>query len=333
MKKTVTILLVTLLACSASAEFSKVGSAGAQFLKIGLGSRYQGMGEAAVATVNDAYAMYWNPAGLVEIDNKEISFTKVNWLLDIDMNFVGFAKQFEDVGVFGVSVAVLSMGDQEITTFAEQNGTGDFYSAYSYVIGLSFARQLTDRFAFGITGKYVGEKIHTLGAQTFAFDFGTMLYTGFRSLRMGMSITNMGPEAKFSGPDLNIGWDGRLDNNGNNPDVAAQIKTTPYDLPMTFRVGAAYDVEMGPKGMVTVAGELKHPNDNLQQGALGAEWGWDERFFLRGGYKINYDEEGLTFGVGLQTTVSNSTNLIIDYAWQDLGRLKNAQRFSVGFTF
>ena len=164
MKKILTVILVVLLARTASAEFSKVGSAGAQFLKIGVGSRYQGMGEASVATANDIYAMYWNPAGLVEIENSAVSFTNVNWVLDINLNYVGYAHYFEDIGVFGVSASVLSMDDQEITTFEEQEGTGEFYSAYSYAMGLSFARQLTNRFAFGLTAKYVGEKIGNVGS-------------------------------------------------------------------------------------------------------------------------------------------------------------------------
>ncbi len=63
MKKISLVLFMYLfIFCSVSAEFSKVGSSGAQFLKIGVGSKYQGSGEASVAFVDDAYAMYWNPA-------------------------------------------------------------------------------------------------------------------------------------------------------------------------------------------------------------------------------------------------------------------------------
>ena len=188
MKKIITLLLVLGLFGTASAEFSKVGSAGAQFLKIGVGSKYQGMGEAATAIVNDVYATYWNPAGLVGVENATIGFTNVNYVLDISLNYVAFAKRFEGVGVFGVSATVLSMGSQEITDFEHQDGTGRTYDASSYCVGLTYARQLTTKFAFGGTVKYVAEKIHLEDASGFGFDFGTTLYTGFRSLRMGMAI-------------------------------------------------------------------------------------------------------------------------------------------------
>ena len=332
MKKVILILSIFLLAMSVSAEVSKVGTAGAQFLKIGVGSRYQGMGEAAVATANDVYAAYWNPAGLVDIEKGGISFTNVNWVLDVNLNYVSFAKRFEDVGVFGVSATVLSMADQEITTFDEQTGTGSFYSANSWAVGLSYARYLTAQFAFGSTFKILGERIYNEKSAGFAVDFGTLFYTGFHSLRMGMSISNMGPELRFDGPDLDVPYDAR-DGQGNNSAVGARLKTSPYDLPLVFRVGLAYDFDMGPQSMLTVSSEIRHPSDHDQQGALGAEFSFDEQFFARAGYKINYDEEGLTFGAGLNHPISKDTRLVVDYAWQDFGRLVSAQRISVGFTF
>lgn len=332
MKKITFIVAFLLLAATVSADISKVGSSGAQFLKIGVGSRYQGMSEASVAVANDVYAMYWNPAGLVGVENSQVSFTNVNWLLDINLNYVAYARYMEDVGVFGVSATILSMDDQEITDFENQDGTGRFYSASSYAVGVSFAKQLTAKFAFGVTGKYVGEKIYNETSSSFAFDFGTMLYTGFRTLRMGMSISNMGPELQFSGSDLDVNHD-PLNDQGNNATVGARLKTTPYDLPMVFRVGMAYDIDFGAISNVTVATELKHPNDNLQQGALGLEYAYDNRFFLRGGYKFKSDEETIAFGGGLILNVTGDTDLQIDYSWQDFGRLQSSQRFSLGFTF
>jgi hypothetical protein len=160
MKKILTILVILALVGTATAEQSNVGSVGAQFLKIGVGSRYQGMGEASVATSNDIYAMYWNPAGLTEIENSAISFTNVNWILDVDLNYVGAAKYFEGFGVVGVSATVLSMGEQEVTRADAPDGTGEFYDASSYSVGVSYARQLTNQFSFGGTFKYVGEKIY-----------------------------------------------------------------------------------------------------------------------------------------------------------------------------
>ena len=329
-KAFILLLLLLLTSANAFAEFTKVGSAGAQFLKIAVGSRYQGMGEASAAIANDVYAAYWNPAGLAEIENGAISFTNVDYLLDIDLNYVGFARRFEDVGVFGISATVLSAGDQEITTLDQQDGTGEYYTVTSYAVGLSYARHLNTRFSFGASFKYIGERIHNERAEGFAIDMGTLMYLGLRSLRLGMSISNMGPEMKFTGSDLIVQY---YDEGDSGTPTSAELKTTPYDIPLVFRVGLAYDFEFAPKSVFTLAGELKHPNDNIQQGGLGAELAYDKTFFLRSGYKLNYDEQGLTVGGGLATSLSGDTRIIIDYAWQEFGRLESTQRFSVGFSF
>ncbi|MCH7948216.1 MAG: hypothetical protein IIC66_10510 [candidate division Zixibacteria bacterium] len=79
MKRLLVIIVVFIfLAMSVSASESRIGASGAQFLKIGVGSRYQGLGEASTAVVNDVYSMYWNPAGLSEVEQSSISFTNVD---------------------------------------------------------------------------------------------------------------------------------------------------------------------------------------------------------------------------------------------------------------
>lgn len=328
------LILILTLSTSVMAAGNTAGSAGAQFLKIGVGSKYQGMAGSGVATVNDAYATFWNPAGLVGVENWSLAFTNVNWLVDIDLNYFSAAKYFDEVGVFAVSATVLSAGEQEITTTAVegQNGTGQTYTASSWAIGLSFARQLTQRFAFGTTVKFIGETIGDVDSRGVGVDFGTLLHTGFSSLRVGMSITNMGPELKFSGAGLKIKYDDRTVDPNNSP-VTAELSTRPYNLPLAFRVGMAYDMEMGPNSLVTFAAEILDPNDGRQKGSLGAEFGYNEKFFLRAGYKLNYDEETLAFGGGMITPLGEDSNLVIDYSWQDFGRLESTQRFSVGFVF
>ena len=54
--------------------------AGAIFLLIAPGARAGGMGEAQVAVANDAYASYWNPAGLGFLEGQELALMHVNWL-------------------------------------------------------------------------------------------------------------------------------------------------------------------------------------------------------------------------------------------------------------
>jgi len=328
MKKTLIIFTAFLMAVgglSMAASDQRVGSVGAQFLKIGVGSRYQGLGEASVALVNDAYSMYWNPAGLASIEGSNVTFTNVNWVTDVSLNYVGFGTRLGDHGVVGLSATLLTMGDMEMTTIEQPNGTGQNFSASSMALSVGYARMLTTRLAFGAAVKYVYERIYKESAGGMAFDFGTQLQTGFRSLRIGMNIANMGSQLKFAGPDLAV-----LSGNGSPQSVLA---VDGYDLPLTFRLGMAYDFIDNDHNRLTAALEAKHPNDNEQQASLGSEYCYNGKYFLRAGYKLNYDEQGLTFGGGIQAPLGQQTRLLIDYAWSDFGRLESVHRFSLGFSF
>lgn len=330
MKRIFIFSTIALLACAGMAvagSDQRVGSVGAQFLKIGVGSRYQALGEASVALVNDAYSLYWNPAGLASIEGSSVTFTNVNWLTDVSLNYVGFGTRLGDKGVIGFAATLLTMGDMEITTIDQPEGTGEKFSASSIALSTGYAKMLTNRLAFGASIKYIYEQIHKESAGGLAFDFGTQLNTGFRSLRIGMNIANMGPELKFAGPDLDVLAEG---GNGESQSVLA---VNGYDLPLTFRLGAAFDFLDNDEHRLTGLFEAKHPNDNEQQASFGSEYCYQEKYFLRGGYMANYSEQGLTLGGGIQTPIGSRTTLLLDYSWSDFARLESVHRFSLGFNF
>ena len=79
--------------------------AGAIFLLISPGARAGGMGEAQVAVANDAYASYWNPAGLAFLEGSELALMHVNWLRnladDLYYEFLAYRKSFPNLGTLG----------------------------------------------------------------------------------------------------------------------------------------------------------------------------------------------------------------------------------------
>ncbi|OQX91238.1 MAG: hypothetical protein B6D58_08650, partial [candidate division Zixibacteria bacterium 4484_95] len=69
---------------------AKVGTAGAQFLEIGISARAIGMGEAFLGVANDASALYYNPAGIALLEQKELMATHIEYPADIQYEFLGF---------------------------------------------------------------------------------------------------------------------------------------------------------------------------------------------------------------------------------------------------
>ena len=65
--------------------FEKVGTFDGQFLKITVGARAAGMGNAFVAIADDATALYWNAAGIarIETDKSQLSLNHAGWLADM----------------------------------------------------------------------------------------------------------------------------------------------------------------------------------------------------------------------------------------------------------
>ena len=175
--------------------------AGAIFLLIAPGARAGGMGEAQVAVADDAYASYWNPAGLSSLKKNEILLDHQDWILDVDLDFVG-ASFKTPFGTIGAAICAMYMGEMEVTTTHNPEGTGEKFSAGSIMGQLTFSRSLTDRFSFGVTAKVVRESIYNSKANGFALDLGTLYNTQIPGLTMGMSISNYGSKMRYDGIDL-----------------------------------------------------------------------------------------------------------------------------------
>jgi hypothetical protein len=116
-------------------------------------------------------------------------------------------------------------------------------------------------------------------------------------------------------------------------DAKAVRSVESYDLPLLFRIGVAYDIDYGSNNRFTFTVEARDPADNEQQASLGGELAFNEQFFVRAGWKINYAEEGVALGGGLHLPLWEQTEMRVDYAWGDFGRLASVHRFSIGFRF
>ncbi len=330
----ITIVFVPVIARAQFAtptdNFNNNGTRAAQFLKMAVGGRASAMGESFAAVANDASALFWNPAGIGNLQNTEVHLTHMDYLLDVSFDYAGLVLPVGN-GRLGFSAAVLGMDEEHVTTLDDPDAeVGTTWSASSFAVGMTYSRALSDRFSVGITGKYIQENIYNSGANTFAIDIGSLYDTGISGIKIGMAMTNFGGKMKLGGRDFtqrNVDPD---PTRGGNIEQSADLLVSSWPLPLNFRVGLSYELFKTESNGLMLAADFNHPTDADERINIGAEYMLAKRIFVRGGYKFNHDEESFTAGGGLNLPIT-SYNLMIDYAFQEFGILGETHRFSLGF--
>jgi len=329
-------LLILCTGLFGQADLTKTGTTVANYLNIDVGSRAIAMGGSFVSIANDASAMYWNPAGIARLENNSALFCHTKWIADIDINFVGLTVPVQGLGTVGVNAKFISMDRMEKTTIDNPDGSGEFFDAGSYIMGLSLARELTNNFAIGANFKYINESIYNSNASAIAFDIGTLFTTPFNGLQIGMSISNYGTKMRMEGKDLltQIRVDDQY--NGTSETTNAYLKTDEFDLPLMFRFGISMDVLKGKgKSNLLLSADALHPSNSSECLNLGLEYVYNHFFALRTGYNSLFNEElntGFSIGGGLIFSVAG-TKMILDYGYQDFNELLDAQMFTLGMNF
>ena len=258
----ITCLLLNLLQGQTESNVSKVGTTAAPFLEIEVGSRAIGMGGAFVAIANDATAIYWNPAGLSRISKIEATLVHTNWLVGSNFDFVGVVLPLGYFGSIAINVTSFSIDEMVVRTVQRPEGTGEKFSVGDLSAGLSYAKNLTDRFSIGVNAKYISQRIWHMKATGVAFDIGTLFKTQFNDMIIGMSISNFGASLKMEGKDVFVNYDEAPQFGGSNDRIPAYKLTDKFPLPLLFRVGLAMDILNTNNSKLTIAIDAAHPNNN-----------------------------------------------------------------------
>ncbi len=318
---------------------SKAGTSAASFLKIGVGARALGMGEAFTTCADDITAVFWNPAGLAMVQNTQILLNHYDYIADVNFEYGAAATNLHNVGTIGTHLCFLGMPDIERTTVMEPDGTGEMVGASSMTAGISYARFLTDRFSIGGTVKMIQERIWHCSSSGYAMDIGVLYRTFFKNIRIGMSISNFGSSLQLQGRDLLIQHDIDEQSDGNNANINGSLATDAYSLPILFRVGISSNLTKDLLGIenndLIVSVDAVHPSDNYEYLNVGAEYQFRKLLALRIGHRQLYlkdREGGLSLGFGLHINFK-SYDFCLDYAAVDFGRLDYLNKYSIILSF
>lgn len=282
-----------------SAPAADPGDTGLAFLKIGVGARAAGMGDAYVAVAQDPTALYWNPAGIAVAPDLDFHASHNEWISDVRYEYLSAVRGMRGHAL-GAHVAMLHMG--ELQGYDTLGNFTESFRAYDFSFGLSYGRRMFRSLEVGATGKVLHERIHDYSTTGFAADLGVRYRTPLRGLTLAATATNLGPSLKY--------------------------EQDTFLLPAAARIGAAYRTRRVLSGLI-LATDLQIPNDNDVRGNVGAELLVHEMVALRGGAKLNYDEEAGSFGVGI-----NYRDYMFDYAYTPFSsssQLGDVHRISVGW--
>ncbi len=293
----------------------RAGISTAQFLKIGVGGRATGMADAFIAVADDASALYWNPAGLVQTESDQIIFSHNQWLVEIQHEFAGVLYHLSSDDVIGLSFLSLHTDDMPVTTEVMPFGTGAYFSYGDIAISLSYSRKMTDKFSFGGTVRYMESTMAELKMRGALIDLGTYYWTGLGTSRFAVTISNFGNELAPDGEVILYGGRKKSDWQSFSP-------------PTMFRIGFAMEPYQDEQHRITASLQLNHPNDNSENFALGVEYAWKNIFYLRAGYKFNLEGQDYTFGAGINAPLGIA-QVKFDYAYANFTTLGSAHRFSI----
>ncbi|MEW6618396.1 MAG: PorV/PorQ family protein [bacterium] len=302
MKRIISLIVIGVMFFSADYCLSKTpGEKGAVFLKLSQGARPIGMGETFVAIADDINALYWNPAGIADVKNRQATFMYADWLEEITYNYLAYIHPQQIMGgIMGGGLTLLDSGSIDRTI--DQNGKIGDYDAKDIALTLSYAKKLQDNCNLGVSLKYIQMKIDNEKSTGIALDIGCLYKPTIENLTFGANIQNLGPKLKAFISEKDA-------------------------LPLNIKVGGAY--KLLDKAL-TLSLDVNFPSDNDTNFNLGAEYWFKEMAALRAGYKTLTKDElkssDLTFGAGFRLP---GTGIGLDYAYCDYGDLDNTHRVSL----
>ena len=293
--------VILLLVLSPGPLRAAAGSTAMPFLKLDQGARAAAMAGAYCAAGDDAWAVFYNPAGTALSARKEIVLGHNEWLEGLRNESAAYIHPLTPtVTLFGGVNALLSGGMDKYDLSGQKTGS---FNAQEGALGFGVSGALGGGYYGGAAVKGLYQKAAGDGASAWAGDAG--LLKVFGDWRVGLSAANLGGALKLGG--------------------------TSFSLPLMLRAGASWNF----LALYRVSGEVIKAGESAVSAAVGAEAeilsGPAESFFARAGFRTGrsrYAGSGLSAGLGLR-----NRDLRVDYAFTPYGELGDSHRLTISLRF
>ncbi|MBL86722.1 MAG: hypothetical protein CMO82_08710 [Winogradskyella sp.] len=330
------VILLTLITAIASAQSTRKYSN--EFMNIGVDAAALGMSNAVVSQTADVNSGYWNPAGLVHLEDNQLALMHSSYFANIaNYNYIGYAMPLDNRSAVGVSLIRFGVDDiLDTTQLIDDEGNINYdristFSTADYGLTFSYARKLPlDGLNFGVNAKVIRRIIGDFASSWgFGLDAGIQFEnnSGWKFGIMARDITTTYnawsiDEEKFEQIS------GAVDGQNQELPETTEITIPKLEIGMSKKWIFNYDYSLLAAANLNV--RFEENNDIFSTSfasinpALGFEFGYTDLVFLRGGAgnfqnerQID-DSENLTFqpnfGVGFKYK-----GIQIDYAFTDIG--------------
>ncbi|MGQ9632253.1 MAG: PorV/PorQ family protein [bacterium] len=312
------------------------GTTGMTFLKIGVGARPVGMGEAFTGVADDVSALYWNPAGLGRLKEPELMLIHTEWFQGIRYEYIGYSHPTGNWGTLSGGVNMVYVTDIGETT-SEGPTVKSRFGAYDLAANLGYSKGVLPGLYLGANAKFLYEMLgYGLAAPKRATIMG---FAGDLSAFYNITETEwyqeLYPEPRWLKefiPD-SVGFNAQnlgylLPPTRGNGKVSEDGRD---NLPMIFRLGTAHRFL---DNALTYAMDVDVPLDNYPTAHFGLEYWIADTIAPRLGYKTSvfYNDfpwyHGFEGGLGFRWW-----RIQIDYGLVFYGDLGGTHRVSLIWRF
>ncbi len=334
MKKTIVILL---LLTGLTTHAQAVRKYSNEFMNIGVDAAALGMSNAVTGYTGDVNSGYWNPAGLLKIEDSEAALMHASYFANIaQYDYAAYAKKIDDRSAWGVSLIRFGVDDILNTTqLIDGEGNIDYnrislFSTADYGLTFSYARQMKlEGFQYGVNAKVIRRVIGDF-ANSWGFGFDVGLQFDRNDWHFGLMLRDITTTYNVWAIDEDKYEDIQNAVTGQNQELpeSTEITMPKAQLGIAKKFEFHYDYTL--LAAVNLNMQFARTNDVIASDAVsidpavGFEFGYTDLVFLRAGVgnfqnvqqldgstKVNFQPN---IGLGFKYK-----GIQIDYALTDLG--------------
>jgi len=279
------------------------------FLQWGAGARSLGMGRAFLAVSDDASATYWNPAAMVQLQQKELMYAQASLFQQTSLTFLSYVNPTAHGGVWGFAMTKLDSGGFEKVkvkvdptsppdspSYLSVEKVGSFNVAQQ-AMTFAYGMQVTNKLALGISAKQITNSVDTFKQSFMSIDASVFSRVS-SNYRLAFAINNAVTQ--------------------NPPD-------TDDRLPLVVKVGNAFSLL---RNRVVLAADITSSKGGGFGWNMGTEYWATQKIAMRLGLENrNGTMAETTAGFGF-----NLSKIKMDLAF-GMSELGMSQRFSLTWKF